>query len=213
MNDYRKSIKLKFRVIARFYDLFDLVFLLGKDANPRIALARRIPNEPVQILDVCAGTGNSALEVAMTNEHNRIIGVDLSPDMIAVAERKIRSKGITNLSIENMDATRMSFNDGEFDVVMVSFGLHEMKLDLMTDVLAEMSRVLKPGGSLFVIDYERESGHIMNLCFSIFLKVFEPPHLSEFLDYDWRNILGDAGCEVTGVEKYRISKLITAVKR
>ncbi len=212
MDEYQKSIKLKFRILAGFYDLFDLAFLLGKDVNPRRALARKIPNDRIRILDVCVGTANSALQVALANENNRIIGVDISRDMITVAERKIRAEGITNLSIENMNATGMSFEDGEFDVVMVSFGLHEMSYDLMREVLAEMSRVLKSEGSLFIIDYERASSHVMNLCFSLYLRIFEPPHMSEFLDYDWRKILREVGCMVSSTENYRFSKLITAVK-
>lgn len=84
MQNYERQIKLKFGVLASFYDLFDVLFLLDKKRNPRHALARKIPNEVLRILDVCVGTANSAIAVAEANSRNEIVGIDLSADMIAV---------------------------------------------------------------------------------------------------------------------------------
>jgi len=213
VQSYEQKIRLKFKLLAKFYDLFDLVFLFDRGKNPRYALARKIPNEALRILDVCVGTANSALVVAEANDRNEIVGIDLSPDMIAVAEDKIRKRGIQNITIHQMDATKMSFQDGEFDVAMVSFGLHEMGYELMMDVLREMHRVLKGEGQLYIVDYEQADGAVKNFLFSIYLRLFEPKHISEFLRYDWAEILGGIGFRIDGVEKHLFSKLISATKQ
>jgi ubiquinone/menaquinone biosynthesis C-methylase UbiE len=112
MKDYERLTRWKFKWLATFYDLFDLTFLLDKTRNPRYALTRNIPNEPLRILDVCVGTANSSIVIAEANDQNEIVGIDLSPDMIAKAKNKIRRRGIRNMSIHKMDAASMSFPGG-----------------------------------------------------------------------------------------------------
>lgn len=213
MQDYERRVKLKYKVLARFYDLFDIPFLLNEKGNPRRALARKIPNQALHILDVCVGTANSAITVAEVNDQNKIIGVDLSPDMMAVAERKLRRRSLRNISIRQMDATRMGFQDGEFDIAMISFALHELDYELMMDILKEISRVLKESGKLYIVTYEREDGALKNLVLSIHLRIFEPNHMPQFLKHDWVEILQSVGLRVTGIEKYLFSKLICATKQ
>lgn len=184
MQGYEGRIKLKFKILATFYDLFDIPFRLNMTANPRFALARRIPNTALRILDVCVGTANSAVAVAEANSQNQIIGIDLSPDMIAVAENKIRKLCIQNISVREMDATRMNFEDGEFNIAMISFALHELDYELMMCILKEMSRVVKDSGTLYVIDYEREQSWFKGVILSIHLKICEPGHMPQFLRCD-----------------------------
>ncbi len=210
LRDYERRIRLKFRILAKFYDWFDLVLLLKKNRNPRYVLARRIPNEPLRVLDVCVGTGNGCIAVAELNDRNKIIGIDLSPDMIAVAERKIRRRGTPNISIQRMDATKMGLKDGQFDVAMVSFGLHELKYELMIAALEEISRVVKEEGRLYIVDYKREDRPVMRMVFSVYLRLFEPSHVRQFLEHDWPRVLGSVGFQVDDVETCFFSKLICA---
>jgi demethylmenaquinone methyltransferase/2-methoxy-6-polyprenyl-1,4-benzoquinol methylase len=158
------------------------------------------------------GTANSALAVAQANTLNNIIGIDLSQDMLAVAEAKIQKRAIRNISLHQMDATRMSFQNGEFDIVMISFALHELDYELMMRILSEMSRVVKPDGKLYIIDYEQGDSFLKNLILSAHLKIFEPSHMPRFLQYDWNKILGELRFQVVGIEKYLFSKLISAVR-
>jgi ubiquinone/menaquinone biosynthesis C-methylase UbiE len=211
--NYEKRIKLKFKLLAAFYDLFDLAFLLDRKRSPRYALADNIPDEAIRILDVCSGTANSSIAVAQANVRNDIICIDLSPDMIAVAYSKLQKQNIRNISIRQMNATEMSFQDGEFDVAMISFALHEMDYELMLKVLRQMCRVLKDGGKLYIIDYDREKGWCKNLLLSMHLKVFEPKYMAKFLKYDWADTLKDVGFQFISSEKYLFSKLIAATKQ
>jgi len=212
MQEYEGRIKLNFKILATFYDFFDVPFRFNTTGNPRLGLAKKIPNAALRILDVCVGTANSAIAVAEANNQNQIIGIDLSPDMIAVAENKLRKLGIQNISILEMDATKMDFKDGEFDIAMVSFALHELSYELMMSILKEMSRVVKESGTLYIIDYAREERFFKRLILSIHLKIFEPAHIPQFLRYDWNEILKSVGFRVIGAEKYLFSKLISASK-
>jgi len=213
MQSYPSRLRLKFRFLTSFYDLFDLAFAPAPERNPRRVLAGKIPNEPLRILDVCVGTAQSSIGIAQANDRNEIVGIDLSPHMIALAREKIRSRGIRNLSIHEMDARRMSFPDGQFDIAMVSFGLHEMDYGLMVDVLGEMHRVLKEGGRLYIVDYHRGDGRIERWILSVFLKLFEPSHMGQFLKYDWTRILQDMGFRLDGTERLLFSKLICAARQ
>jgi len=206
-------MKLKFKLLAAFYDLFDLVFLIDKKRNPRYALADKIPDEAIRILDVCSGTANSSIVVAQANVRNEIICIDLSPHMIAVAYNKIRMRNIKNISIQQINAMDMSFQDGEFDIVTISFGLHEMDYEMMLKVLRQMCRVLKDGGNLYIIDYDREDGWCKKLLLSMHLKIFEPRHMEQFLKYDWAYTLKAVGFQFISSEKYIFSKLIAATKK
>jgi len=207
-----RQVKLKFRLLAYFYDLFDLPFIFDKRTNPRLVLTRKIPNEPLSVLDVCTGTGIGALAVAKANPQNRIIGIDLSLDMLTLAEEKIRKGRIRNIQLRRMDAANMEFDDGAFDVVMVSFGVHELKYEIMTMVLKEMNRVLRKGGKLLIMDYARQGGPWINLFFSLYLRVFEPKHIFEFLEYDWNKILRKFNFKIVEVEQCFFAKVVLAIK-
>ena len=210
--DYTDKIKLGFGVIAPVYDGFDLAFRLDPGRNPREALVRKIPNDPLRVLDVCVGTANTSLLIARANPLNRIVGIDLSTRMLAVAHKKIERLGIANIELLEMNAEAMAFPDGAFDVTTVSYGLHEMPPAVVPRVLAEIGRVTRRGGRLLIIDHEIEGGRMRRAAFSAFLKIIEPAHIPEFLRYDWKALLESAGFELEDVEIHFCSKLITATR-
>jgi len=212
MGNYQKTVKSKFGFLSKFYDIFDIVFIFNKKTNPRYGLAEKIPDENLRILDICVGTANSSIIFAKKNRKNEIIGIDLSPDMIAVAEKKIRKQKLKNINLQPMDATQMTFQNSEFDIATISFALHELEYGLMARILEEAFRTLKNDGELYVIDYEKQSNRVKNILLSIFLRIFEPPHMSQFLQYDWENILKDIGFNSVKTKRYLFSKLILANK-
>ncbi len=210
MQEYERKIKLKFKLLATFYDMFDIPYMIKPDSNPRLALAKKIPDDALRILDVCIGTASSSLPVAQANSQNQITGIDLSPEMLAVAENKIRKRGVRNITLMEMDATQMSFDDGEFDVAIISFALHELEYELMMAILKEVSRVVKKSGKLFIIDFAKEGSWLETSVLSIYFKIVEPKHIPQFLKYDWNELLQSMGFQVTDTEKYLFAKLISA---
>jgi ubiquinone/menaquinone biosynthesis C-methylase UbiE len=211
MSDSQRHGGPLYRPLAGTYDLFDLQFPKAGRDNPRLALAAKVPDEPVRILDVCTGTASTALAVARTHPRAQIDGIDLSPDMLAVAAGKARRSGVRNLSVQGMDAARLTFADGEFDIAMVSFALHEMPEPVMLAVLGEMSRVLRAGGRLYIIDWAWDRSWFRNLFLRLEL-AFEPRHILQFLAHDWASLLQGVGLRLEAVERCRVSQLICARK-
>jgi ubiquinone/menaquinone biosynthesis C-methylase UbiE len=197
---------MPYKFLSKFYDLFDLIFLLGGKGNPRLGLLDAISNTSQCILDVCVGTAASSILVASHNAKNHIVGIDISDEMLAVARRKITQKKLTNLEVQNMSATAMEFADNSFDVVMVSFALHEFKRELREKVFLEVSRVLKPGGVFCVVDFARQSSRL-NQVFMKVWAIIEPPCFADFLSIDWRVYLKAYGLCFERERELSFSKL------
>jgi ubiquinone/menaquinone biosynthesis C-methylase UbiE len=195
-----------YRLLSRFYDLFDLIFLFGGRGNPRSGLVDAIGVGRERILDVCVGTGASAVRVAAYYAGSQIVGIDLSEEMLAVARRKIGRWGLSNIEVLHASADAMPFPDGDFDAAMVSFALHEFEPELRARILAEIARVLKPGGRLCVIDFARQGGRV-NRAFLAAWTLIEPPGFRRFLDLDWRAGVDDRGLRFERAAEYSFSNL------
>jgi ubiquinone/menaquinone biosynthesis C-methylase UbiE len=198
---------VQYKVLSKFYDLFDLIFLFGGKGNPRSGLLEAIGNPSQRILDVCVGTAASSLLVASHHPNDQIIGIDISNEMLALAQRKIARKKLSNLEVQNMSATAMQFANGSFDVVMVSFALHEFEKELREKVFQESARVLRPGGIFCVIDFARQ-GSRLNRVFLKLWTLIEPPCFADFLGLDWHTHLEGYGLCFKSEREFSFSKLI-----
>jgi demethylmenaquinone methyltransferase/2-methoxy-6-polyprenyl-1,4-benzoquinol methylase len=195
-----------YRILSKFYDLFDLIFLLADKGNPRFGLLDVISDTPQRILDVCVGTAASSIVVANRFKQSQILGIDISDGMLSIARKKIAQKNLTNLDVSNMSADAMQFADNSFDIVMVSFALHEFEQDLRGKVFKEVSRVLKQGGKFCVIDFARQE----NRPNQVFMKIWtliEPSGFSAFLDIDWQRQLNNYGLHFESEKEFSFSKL------
>jgi ubiquinone/menaquinone biosynthesis C-methylase UbiE len=197
---------LVYQLISKFYDLFDLIFLFGSKGNPRSGLLSAISNTSQRVLDVCVGTAASSLLVASHNPKNRIVGIDISDAMMAVARRKIAHKKLVNLEVQNMSADALQFADNSFDVVMISFALHEFQNELREKIFQEVARVLKPGGTFCVIDFARQ-GSRLNRAFIKLWTILEPSCFLGFLALDWRVHLDHFGLQFENEREFSFSKL------
>ena len=103
------------------------------------------------VLDVCCGTGDQAVHYATRG----IIaaGIDLHPQMIAVAEKKRRKRGLENASFQRGDAENLPFKDSSFDCATICLALHEKESGARDKVVSEMRRVVREEGTLVFIDY------------------------------------------------------------
>lgn len=98
------------------------------------------------ILDVASGTGQPGISQARMLPNGKVTGLDLSQQMVNVANRKAAEKGISNYHSVCGDATSMPFEDNSFDHVLCRFGI--MFFPNMVEGVSEMVRVLKPGGKV-----------------------------------------------------------------
>jgi ubiquinone/menaquinone biosynthesis C-methylase UbiE len=135
MNDYQ--------FIAPFYD-----FLLGPFIRSirRDVLETVLALQPENVLDVACGTGDQLR--LLTENSIEAVGVDMSEAML-----KVCRKANPTADCLLQDASNMAFQRHCFDLVMISFALHETGWESAEKILQEVHRVLKPSGHLLVVDY------------------------------------------------------------
>jgi ubiquinone/menaquinone biosynthesis C-methylase UbiE len=146
---------------ANHYDKVVSLLTLGRRKRLRsltIALARIQPGE--RVLEVGCGTGDVAIAAcAPAGPRGLVAGIDAGPEMIAVARAKAARAGVTvDFRLEPIEA--LSYADATFDVVLSSLMMHHLPDDLKRQGLAEIARVLKPGGRLLIVDAERPHNHV-----------------------------------------------------
>jgi len=138
--------------IAGRYDAMNSVMTAGMHHRWRRRAADRADLRPGDsALDVCCGTGDLALELARrVAPEGRVIGCDFSEPMLDLARDKAEERGAEGVRFEWADALRLPYDDGRFDAVTVGFGVRNLA-DLDRG-LREMTRVLRPGGRLVVLE-------------------------------------------------------------
>ncbi len=161
---------------ALIYDPFAKLFFLpfGGEGRYRKALVYFAnPGKGERVLDVCSGTGTLASLIAeRVGDSGTVIGVDLSAKMVAVARQKAK-EGLP-LTFERASSENLPFPGGIFDRSFISLGLHEMPRAARQNTLREIFRTLKPGGSLFTLDYNLAEGILAKLAVKVFVKLAEP---------------------------------------
>jgi len=141
-----QSVRAMFSGIARRYDFANHFLSLGMDYLWRKKAARIVRSwQPASILDLATGSGDLALTLRAACPEALVVGADFCLPMLRVAH----GKGVRHLVVA--DGLRLAFADGAFDVLTVAFGLRNM--ESWPGALAEMARVLKPGGHLLVLDF------------------------------------------------------------
>jgi len=139
-------VRKAFAGIASRYVLANHVLSLGIDCLWRRTTAKRIAQlQPRRVLDLATGSGDLARAVQQACPEARVLGADFSVPMM----REAQVRGFHPLVAA--DGTNLPFQDGVFDVLTVAFGLRNMAS--WSAALQQMSRVLRPGGTLFVLDF------------------------------------------------------------
>lgn len=211
-DDFTQQLVRTFRRYARFYDLIEWVLPLLPN-NPRTLVARTVDADAETILDACTGNGAVLAALARSHPGARVYGLDLSPDMLALARRRIGRAGLSNAQILEGDCTKMPFDDGTFDAVTKSYGLHEMPEDVRRAAVAEAFRVLKPGGMLIVIDWDQASGFFQRVV-AFFRKRVEPGWIAELFGDGLPELVRGAGfTNLTVRGDVFLSQMVSGTKR
>lgn len=140
---------------ASFYDAAVWLLSWGKGRtirNATVELAQIKPGD--RVLDVGCGTGDLTMAAkAVVGPTGEVYGTDASPEMIDLARRKAARAGVdVTFRIDLIE--NITFPDNQFDVVLSSLMMHHLPDDLKREGLAEIYRVLKPGGRLLIVDME-----------------------------------------------------------
>jgi ubiquinone/menaquinone biosynthesis C-methylase UbiE len=145
------SLLGRYQRIAPFYDLLDLPFEYGRYRHIRPRLFQGLSG---RILDAGIGTGRNIPYYPAGAE---IIGIDLSDAMITRASRRAEALG-REIELCRMDVARLAFPDHAFDAAAASFLFCVLPDELQVPALREIERVLKPGGTLRLLEYVRPTG-------------------------------------------------------
>ena len=136
------------KLYSEFAPLYDKIF--GKIFYSRLERVIEELDIPpgAEVLEVGAGTGTS---FPAYPSHCEVTGIDLAPDMLSRAQRKIRDNGWTHLKVLEMNALDLEFPDDTFDYVM-AFHVVTVVPDPVR-MIAEAQRVCKPGGNIVIVNH------------------------------------------------------------
>jgi ubiquinone/menaquinone biosynthesis C-methylase UbiE len=137
----------RYERIAAFYDLLDLPFEYGRYRKLRPLLFAGLSG---LILDAGVGTGRN---FPFYPQGAKIVGIDLSPAMLARAER--RRSSAAEVELRQMDVTRLGFPDRFFDAAVATFLFCVLPDELQVPALKEIGRVVKAGGIIRLLEYTR----------------------------------------------------------
>jgi demethylmenaquinone methyltransferase/2-methoxy-6-polyprenyl-1,4-benzoquinol methylase len=163
-----RRVREMFATIAARYDLLNHLLSGNVDRKWRRLVAKtlyaKLHGINVRILDVACGTGDLAFTLHQSGEAH-IVGVDFCRPMLDIAASKASKHGFQVPLIE-ADALVLPFRDGSFDGTTIAFGLRN--LASIEAGFKELLRVLKPGGSIAVLEFSRPNTRVLRSLFSIY---------------------------------------------
>jgi demethylmenaquinone methyltransferase/2-methoxy-6-polyprenyl-1,4-benzoquinol methylase len=150
---FTNAVREMFGSLAGRYDAFNHWASLGLDYGWRRAAIRslRLPADAI-VLDVATGTGDLAFTAARRARYTS--GFDFSPQMIEIAIRKARRAGTADIDFQVARAEHMPYADASFHGATSAFAMRNVR-PMLDDVLAEVYRVLRPGGRVAILEFSR----------------------------------------------------------
>jgi len=158
MNDTTTSApkSLVLHSMAGYYDLLASLLTFGRERELRDRLAELAQLAPGEsVLDVGCGTGSLAIQAKRrVGETGTVVGVDASPEMIEQARRKA-ARAKADIIFEVSRAEALPFPDASVDVVLSTLMMHHLPRAVRQLFAAEIRRVLRPGGRVLTVDFEK----------------------------------------------------------
>lgn len=170
----KQQVEEMFDNISGNYDFLNHFLSLGIDYSWRKKVRRTIAKTGAKnVLDVATGTADLAIELIKI-PGLKVTGVDISRGMLDKGDIKIAQKNLTDrIVLKQADSENLPFQDGEFDAATVSFGVRNF--ENLQKGMAEMCRVLKPGGSLAVLEFSKPTNPIFSGLYWFYFKYILPP--------------------------------------
>jgi demethylmenaquinone methyltransferase/2-methoxy-6-polyprenyl-1,4-benzoquinol methylase len=162
--DKQDRVRGMFAAISRSYDLNNRLHSFGQDqAWRRFAVRQAQVKETDEVLDVACGTGDLtrlfAQGVAPSAPARRVIGLDYTGEMLDVARTKRDHPTDAGITYVQGDAMALPYADASFDIVSIAFGIRNVQRP--DAAMAEFARVLRPGGRLIILEFDRPSSALV----------------------------------------------------
>jgi demethylmenaquinone methyltransferase/2-methoxy-6-polyprenyl-1,4-benzoquinol methylase len=170
----KEQVADMFNNISKTYDFLNHLMSLGIDIIWRKKAINELKkDQPKLILDVATGTGDFAFEALSILKPEKIIGVDISRGMLDIAEQKIAKRGLGDkFEVKLGDSEKLPFEAGEFDAVTVAYGVRNFENLEMG--LADINRVLKPGGKAVVLEFSKPKAFPIKQLYNFYFSYITP---------------------------------------
>lgn len=174
LNKKSDNVAAMFNSIAAKYDFLNHFLSLGIDKLWRRRLVKQLAkSNPQQVLDIATGTGDLAIQLAKHHKSVNITGVDISENMLNIGRGKIWKRKLEErIKLKQANSMNLPFADSEFDAAMVAFGVRNFE-DLSKGI-TEIHRVLKNGGSLYVLEFSMPSKFPMRNLYRFYFRKVLP---------------------------------------
>lgn len=161
---------LRFRSLNSIYD--PLIRLTVREALFKRRLLEQAAIEDGQrVLDLGCGTGTLAIMAKQRHPGAELVGLDADPEMLGRAGEKASREGV-ELRLDEGFSNQLPYEDSSFDRVLTSLFFHHLSGEVKRSTIAEVARVLVPGGELHVADWGRASDPVMRALF-VGVRVFD----------------------------------------
>ncbi len=171
-----KPLYSMFTDIPPRYDLINRLITWGMDSGWRKKAAEEcLATRPQKILDLCCGTGDLAITIAKAADYPVVIkGFDYSQPMLDIARQKAALEHGKNISFTQGEAAKMPFPEAEFDCIGISFAFRNLtyKNPLAKAHLAEIVRVLKPGGRCVIAESSQPRQKVIRELYHFYMRQY-----------------------------------------
>lgn len=169
----KQQVARMFDSISGKYDFLNHFLSLGIDIRWRKkAVKMLVDGNPKIILDVATGTGDFAIETLKLSP-TQVIGVDISEGMLEVGRQKMKARGYDHIiDMRSGDSENLPFEENKFDAVIVAFGVRNF--ENLERGLAEMKRVLRPGGKMIVLEFSKPRAFPFKQLYNFYFKFILP---------------------------------------
>lgn len=170
----KSQVSRMFNRIAPYYDFLNRFLSVGIDQYwRRVAIGQLKEDDPKTVLDVATGTADLAIETVRRLSPQKVIGVDISTQMLDIGRQKIKRKGLENMiQLLEGDSENLPFADNTFDAITVAFGVRNF--EHVGKGLEDMLRVLKPGGKVVVLEFSKPKIFPFKQLFQLYFKYLLP---------------------------------------
>jgi demethylmenaquinone methyltransferase / 2-methoxy-6-polyprenyl-1,4-benzoquinol methylase len=203
LSDRGEKIQQMFGAIAPRYDFLNRLLSFGIDRRWRTKAVRLLKyREGSRILDVATGTGDVALEIALkTPDSVRITGADFCKEMIDLGILKVAASPFANrIELKVAPCEDLPFANDTFDSITIAFGIRNVvdrKLGL-----AEMWRVLRPGGRMIILEFSTPSSLLFRQVYYFYFRRLLPIVGGIFSRYNAYRYLPDSVLDFPSQEEF-----------
>lgn len=188
---HKELVRSQFSLQAKHHPT-TVKYRRGENVVPMIDLAE--PQKSDRVLDVASGPGFVALQ--FSGKVRAVVGVDLLPEMNAMARKTAADQGVANVEFIEGDAEDLKFPDGSFEIVTCRFTFHHFGDP--GHALTEMKRVLAPGGRIILYDFLASSDEEKAKVHNEIELMRDPSHVRIYRLEEFQDLFGKAGLREAG---------------